>query len=327
MRAATALVPVLLAACVVEPLRVPDAPCRCPEPVVPVVPVCSVLAPPEPEPPPKPREVVTSIDGTVVEVRFPLGPARGNILVLPGWGFDRRAVCWSSSFCDDARAAGYVVVLAGMDKSIYAGEIYPQTRADVAIQKTRGWVLGRLVPELQARHEVLRPDQDNYLYGMSTGGRGVALLALHGGALFKAGAALSGDFDMLLETKDPLLLLHYGPAKRFPERWSGEDNPALHAARIAVPLFIASGAADTTVPAAQSIAFHKRMVEAHPDLDVRLVLVEGATHDFAFWGSQTESVLAFFAAHASPAPVRAPSPVPSPVPAPAPGPAPGPEGP
>ncbi|MCC6623994.1 MAG: prolyl oligopeptidase family serine peptidase [Deltaproteobacteria bacterium] len=282
----------LAAACVVERAVVRE-PCVC---ETPVAPVCPSAPPPVADKPP--ADTVTSIDGTVIELRRPAGAARGTILVLPGWGFDRRMVCWRSSFCDDARAAGWNLVLAGMDKSVYAGEVYPQTRHDMAVQKTRTWVVGRLLPALQERYGVLRPGEDNFLYGMSTGGRGVALLALHAPEIFRGGAALSGDFDMLLETKDPLLLLHYGSHRRFPERWSGEDNPALHAARIRIPLYLASGTADKIVPAEQSIQFHRRMREAHPDMDLHLELVDGAGHDFGFWGSQTGPILEFFAKHA-----------------------------
>lgn len=249
------------------------------------------------------RDVVLSLEGTVVEIRVPRGrPVRGQILVLPGWSFDRREVCWRSTFCEEALAAGYLLVLAGMDGSLYAGEVYPQTRADMAVYKTRRWLLERLVPVLQDKLHVLTPDADNYLYGMSTGGRGVAMLALHAGTLFKAGAALSGDFDMLLEKDDPLLLLHYGPFKRFPERWSGDDNPAAHVDRINIPLYLASGTKDRTVPPIQSVKFHERLRAAHPDLDVRLHLVEGGGHDFGFWGGETARVLEFFAIHASPSP-------------------------
>lgn len=86
-----------------------------------------------------------------------------------------------------------------------------------------------------------------------------------------------------------------------PSAGAATTDPAAQVARFATPLFIASGTADKMVPAAQSIAFHQRLTAARPDLDVRLVLVEGMGHDFAFWGLQTEAVLAFFAAHATPA--------------------------
>lgn len=249
-------------------------------------------------------EVVFALDGVVIELRPPpidrWPTPRGQILMLPGWSFDRRETCWRSSFCDDALAAGYLLVLAGMDKSVYAGTIYPETRYDMAHYKTRTWVTERLLPELQRRFDVLLPGGDNYLYGMSTGGRGVAMLALHTQGLFKAGAALSGDFDMTMEKTDPLLVLHYGSFTRFPERWTGDDNPASNVERISVPLFIGTGTADRTVPMQQALAFHAKLRAAHPDLDVELSTVEGGGHDFTFWGSQTARILAFFAAHGAP---------------------------
>ncbi|MFO0746607.1 MAG: prolyl oligopeptidase family serine peptidase [Myxococcota bacterium] len=254
---------------------------------------------PEPPaiPPPPDHDVVMAVDAVVVEVRVPSGPVRGQILMLPGWSFDRRETCWRSSFCEEALAKGYLLVLAGMDKSIYAGRVYSETRSDMAHYKTRTWVTERFIPALQRRLHVLLPGGDNYLYGMSTGGRGVALLAMHTGSLFKAGAALSGDFDMTEETNDPLLLLHYGSYRRFPERWTGDDNPAMHVDRITVPLYIASGTDDRTVSPSQSVKFHAKMQSAHPDLDVRLHMVDGGGHDFDFWGGETGRVLEFFAAH------------------------------
>lgn len=252
--------------------------------------------PPSCAPPARVDETFT-VSGVQVDVHTPVGPVRGQILCLPGWNFSRDDVCARSRFCERALAAGFVLIQPEMGKTVYAEEAFPDTRPEMAHQRTRKWVVDTLIKRLQRDHGLLAPGGANYLYGISTGGRGVGLLALHTRGIFAAAAALSGDLDMIEEPRDPLLIAAYGPMEVHPERWRGEDNPARHVKRIRIPFFLATGDKDTVVPPDQARHFAARLREAHPELPVELHEVPGGGHDYATWDSQSEAVLAFFAAH------------------------------
>jgi pimeloyl-ACP methyl ester carboxylesterase len=243
-----------------------------------------------------PAQQTLNISGMLVDIVQPTAPYRGDMLVLPGWNFSRTDWCDKSALCTQARAAGYRLILPEMGKSIYATRTYPETRADWRTLATLTFVVDTLLPALQAQHKVLLPGGNNYLVGLSTGGRGVAMIALRTGKLFKAGAALSGDFDQTLQPTDNLMRGWYGPQPQFPDRWTGEDNPARNAARLQVPLYLGHGEKDNIVPVAHTLTLHRALQQHNPLLRTHLHLDPAAGHDYTYWNSEVQNVLKFFAA-------------------------------
>ncbi|NJK84110.1 MAG: alpha/beta hydrolase, partial [Saprospiraceae bacterium] len=169
------------------------------------------------------------IGGHLVDIMQPSGEIKGNIIVLPGWDFSRKDWCQKSSLCAQALARGYRLILPEMARSVYAAEYYLETRTDWLRYPNKIWCTDSLVPALQQRYGILLPEQKNFVLGLSTGGRGAALLSLALPELFTAAAALSGDFDQTKMPADNLMRGYYGEYSKFPERWKGVDNPVYQA--------------------------------------------------------------------------------------------------
>jgi S-formylglutathione hydrolase FrmB len=205
-------------------------------------------------------------------------------------------MCEKSTFCTAATNKTFILVRPEMGKSIYASSIYPETRKDWSSYPQLKFITDTLIPELQAKFSLLKPGQNNFLYGISTGARGVAMIALHTGKLFKAGAALSGDYEQTRMPKDNLMKGYYGELDKFKERWQ-KDDPYLHAAEIKIPLYLAHGGSDKVVPTEQTKIFFKKLKEVSPALKHELHIADSAGHNYDFWGKETDEVLKFFFAH------------------------------
>jgi putative tributyrin esterase len=228
------------------------------------------------------------------DIIFPSEKQTGTILVLPGWNFTRDDICNKSDFCAKAKEKGFVIVLPDMMKSVYATKLYPETRKEWLIYPQLPWLIDTFIPILQNKFNLLQPGQCNFIFGISTGGRGVAMIAVHSQGIFIAGAALSGDYNQLEMPDDKLISGYYGEYLKFPDRWSGEDNPFQNAEKVNIPLFLAHGKADSIDPYHQTEEFYNILKTIHPGLGHELVLVDNAGHNYDFWNSQYENVFAFF---------------------------------
>lgn len=240
------------------------------------------------------NDTTISIDSVLVDIRIPFGKTEGYILMLPGWNFSRTDCCNKSSFCKKALSAGFYLIMPEMGKSIYSGKFYKETRSEWKKYPSRTWVLESMIPFLQQKYGFLKEGGNNHLYGISTGARGVALLALHTKNIFKSGVALSGDYDQSLLKKDNLMIGYYGNYDLFPDRWNGEDNAFKNAGKIDIPLYFAHGSKDKVVPCSQSELFYKEMKKKHPAGKSEIHISEKAEHNYIFWDSETENALQFF---------------------------------
>jgi len=233
--------------------------------------------------------------GTIpVDFRFPDHPNGSAILVFPGWNFSRTDICSKSDFCDKARKLGYILVLPEMLKSVYASELFPETRAEWKRYPTLHWITDTLIPFCRNQFQVFNTGGKNFLYGISTGARGVALVAENTGTLFLAGAALSGDYDQTKMPADHLMTGYYGPYSQFKDRWESIDNPTNHSEHLKIPLYLAHGEKDNIVPCKQSIDFFQKINSETPLIGHQLNLCDTCGHNYTFWNSQIEKIFRFF---------------------------------
>jgi hypothetical protein len=252
------------------------------------------------------KDTTINIGHVPVDFKFPSlnAPSRGRgrvgvgavgaILVLPGWNFSKNDVCMKSDFCTEALSKGYILVLPDMLKSVYASELFPETRSDYRRYPRMKWITDTLIPFCQQNFHIFMKGENNYLYGISTGGRGVALVAENTGNLFIAGASLSGDYDQTTMPADKLMTWYYGSFEQFKERWEGPDNPSMHSERLKIPLYLAHGLKDAGVPPDQTINFSRKITQEHPYMGHEIHLCDSCGHNYAFWNSQTDGVLQFF---------------------------------
>jgi len=217
---------------------------------------------------------------------------KGDLLILPGWNFDRTLWCSESSLCKEAHRAGYRLIMPEMGKSIYATSYFPQTRKDWLRYPTLTWLLDTMIPFLQQQAGVFLTS-DNFMIGLSTGARGVALIACRTNTFFKAAAALSGDYDQTLMPEDNLIKGVYGPFSLFSQRWKTIDNPVAECAQIKIPIYIGHGKLDKVVPYTQSELLYKRLLSLKNGKKYILHTPEMG-HDFLYWDSEVNPILDFF---------------------------------
>lgn len=220
-------------------------------------------------------------------------PKRPCLVVLPGWDFPRTSWVENTNLVSFADRYGYVLLLPEMDKTLYASTYYPETTLKWNSIPGGAFIKKAFIPEIQKRHQLLLPGQHNTLLGLSTGGRGVALIALENPGLFIAGASVSGDFSQENTPEDRLMTALYGSFSQFQSRWLGRDNPQARASEWTMPLYLSHGTADDIVPESQSRLFFEAIKQQQPSAVVEYHPVAGAGHDYPYWGSQLEAVFKF----------------------------------
>ena len=231
---------------------------------------------------------------TIIKVPVTNTTIKGIIIALPGWNFPADGWCNNTKLCNTALKQGFVIILPGMGESIYAEKIYKETRKDWSIYPTRKWVEDTLIKYIQSNFKLLLPSQNNYLLGLSTGARGVALLCIDCKNLFKKAAALSGDYDPTKLKADNLYNGFYGSYNEHKERWIGSENIVLSVKEFNTPIYLGHGRKDKVVPCTQTIEFCDSLKKYKHNLQVKLHIDENAEHNYKYWDSEVDNVLNFF---------------------------------
>jgi S-formylglutathione hydrolase FrmB len=219
--------------------------------------------------------------------------SKGSILVLPGWNLKASEWCEKTTLCDKAKKQGFDLVFVEMQRSVYLKEYYPQTRTDYKDYPTRSWLMDAVMIPLFAKN-LLSLANPVFVLGLSTGGRGAALLALENPEIFSGAAALSGDFNPLLQKNDALMINSLGPFSKFPELWNGDNNISNRAKEFTVPLYIGHGQQDQVCPLIQSTDFVKALKTENPTLHLVSNFPDNQGHTYSYWDSEVDAVLRFF---------------------------------
>lgn len=227
----------------------------------------------------------------VPETRKPLK----LLLALPGWKLKATDWVHKTDLQKYADREGYILILLEMHTSIYASQYYPQTKMKWHKMAGGQFIKERFIPEMQNRFGLIRSGHENYLLGLSTGGRGVAMIALENPGLFIAGSALSGDFDQSVMPGDRLMAAVYGPYKSNKDLWEGRDNPAKRASEWTMPLYLSHGKKDKVVPYNQSVLFYEAIRKAKGEsFPVVLEMPADQAHDYKFWNYGLKGTFQFF---------------------------------
>jgi len=233
-----------------------------------------------------------------VDIFIPPGKVRGDLLVLPGWRFERSRWYKKTRLLAFARSQGYRVVFPEMHISLYASRYHKETQDRIKWKKIAGgrWVKEVMIPWLEKNKNIFKKGSKNFLLGLSTGGRGVALVALQNQGLFTAGAALSGDYNQAAMPHDRLMTRMYGPFTSFKKRWKTVDNPYHEVAmgRWKMPLYLGHGTRDRIVPLSESRNFLRVLKKYAPKVPVRYNEAGGYGHNFRYWGSELPAIFLFF---------------------------------
>lgn len=219
--------------------------------------------------------------------------SKGTILVLPGWNFPDTQWCEKTNLCIKAFKQGFDLIFIEMQKSVYLKSYLKQTRKDYTKYPTRTWLIdSALLPVF--KKELLDSTKPIFVMGLSTGGRGSVILALDNPKIFSGAASLSGDFDPVLQKNDALMINSLGTYSQFPDLWKGDNNIAMRARALKVPVYIGHGKADKISPVSQSVNFVDSLKKNNPKLPVKYNFPASAGHNYAYWNSEVDAVLTFF---------------------------------
>lgn len=248
--------------------------------------------------PVKYRQTDTSIrfQGYEVRIQTPADSVRGDLLLLPGWDFSNRKWCDSTDVCKTALAKGFRVIAPQMHRSVYATVYTNKTRPDLKQNPTLQW-LDSMIDFLQLSRGYFKDKR--YVLGLSTGGRGVALICERKTGFFHAAAALSGDYNQLSMPQDNLMTLVYGSSMSEVGQkiWSSVDNPQMNCQNMKTPIYLGHGMLDRIVPVRQTTEFAMALNQKHPRLDVKLHIDQTAAHNFKYWRSELPAIWEFFGKH------------------------------
>ncbi|WP_448528457.1 prolyl oligopeptidase family serine peptidase [Raineya sp.] len=236
------------------------------------------------------------IAGRLVDVALPNPkiPIKGNLLILQGFAFPKDDWCKKSSLCQKALAEGYILIMPEMGKSNYMSKLYPETRSDWRKEPQKHWLTDSVFQFLQEKYCLLLPTQKNFIVGLSTGGRGVAVVALEKPELFTAAAALSGDYDQSKIPQDRVHIGYMGAFQQFPKRWKEEENIVFQIQKWKTPIYLGHGKQDKVCPYTQTQVFYEALRKNHPTLKVKLNLPAQYAHDYKYWDYEVDNILAFF---------------------------------
>ncbi len=233
-----------------------------------------------------------------VPTHIPANEIKGSILILQGWAFPKDDWCKKSKLCEKALAAGYRLIMPEMGKSVYSSKYYKETLKEWRVFPKRGWLTDTVFKELQEKYGIMLAKdiskEKNYIIGLSTGGRGVALITLDKPEIFTACAALSGDYDQALMPTDRVMAGFYGSFVTQTKRWQNEDNVLARITEWKTPIYIGHGKKDVIVPPAQSKLLYDAIKKNHPNLNIKLNMPTNNAHDYKYWDSEVDNMLAFF---------------------------------
>lgn len=193
-----------------------------------------------------------------------------------------------------ANKHGYVVVAPHMGTTVYERRYYPETHPRYKWGKIPGgrWIGEVLVPYMRKHYNVTKKKSGTGIFGLSTGGRGAALLPAYYPKMFGAFAALSGDYDITLMPKDKTCTYIYGPYDKFPKRWRRDNSKYLLDRLKGIPALLIHGKPDKVCPAQQTRLFARDMKRKGLEVVYIEDLVLG--HSWKLWSGYLGAVFEFF---------------------------------
>lgn len=231
-----------------------------------------------------------------VDIYIPKNKIAGDILVLPGWKFSRTRWHRETDMTKYADKYGFRLVFPEMWVSSYESAYFHETTSKWGFTPGGEWIKSILLPELEKKYGIFKKDWKNFILGLSTGGRGVLLVALQNPDIFSGGATLSGDCDQSLMPGEKTMSVLYGEYGKFKARWENTDNPLkeIREGKWKIPLYIGHGKKDKVSPFEQSKLLYETLKKMYPNLKIFFNEPEWAEHDFIYWKSEVPNMMTFF---------------------------------
>ncbi len=220
----------------------------------------------------------------------------GDMLVLPGWKFSRTRWYRETDLLDWCGKMGIRAAFPEMTVTCYESRYFPETRMKWAGTPGGEWIRSILIPYMNRKYGMFEKGARNYLLGLSTGGRGVLLVALRNPGIFSACATLSGDCDQSRMPGDRLMTAIYGPYEQHRLRWKNVDNPiaSILKGEWVAPIYIGHGKSDGVSPYSQSRLLYETISNRPEKIKAVFSDPAGGGHDFNYWRSEVPAIMKFF---------------------------------
>ncbi len=213
-----------------------------------------------------------------VAVYTPAHASGAWVLLLHGWNQHARDWAERTHVSTLAESQGWTLVAPDLGKSVYESRGYPGMGSTVP---GLGWTRDVLVPWTVTTLGCSDAPERRAVVGVSTGGRGAALLGEAG--LFGAVAAFSGTYDLAaLAPSTGEYRIHavvFGERAAHPETWRREDVTGRSPPT--TRWWLAHGGKDAYVPQAQTRTQAARLAAA--GAPVVTWLDADAGHDWPIW--------------------------------------------
>ena len=187
---------------------------------------------------------------------------------------------------------GFVIVAPHLGTTVYERAYYPETRKKFKWGKIPGgcWVGEVVLPYIRKNYNVHQTRSKTGIFGLSTGGRGAALLPVYYPE-FKAFAALSGDYDITLQPKERTCSYIYGPYAEFPHRWKRDNSKFMLTKLKNISAFLVHGKLDRICPVTQTRLFYREMKRKGYDVEYH---EPALGHNWKVWDGYLGRTFNFF---------------------------------
>ena len=228
-----------------------------------------------------------------IDIKYPKTEAIGTILMLQAYNIPHNIWCELTDFCKLAIERNFVIITPNFGNSLYLEATYPETSINQSKYPCIDVITEMIIPDIQNQFGLLVENQNNFIAGLSSGGRGAILIPAMAPDIFIASASISGFIDINFQKEKTMFIDALGEYSIFPERWDKEieinkiSNYNTH-------LYIAHGLADTVSNPKQSMIFFETLSNMKPNLIVNDNFPVNETHGFSFWRKETENILNFF---------------------------------
>ncbi len=228
-----------------------------------------------------------------LNVRYPAGEPEGTILMFLPYNSFIDSWCILTDFCEKALSQNYVLITPNFGNSIYAYENYDETDIQQKKYPTLKWILEILIIDIQNQFGLLKPNQNNFVAGLSMGGRGAVLTAYHLPRIFVGVASISGYFNIAEYKNDQKFIAALGNYEKNPDRWKNQCvfNDINN---YKVPTYIAHGQSDRISQVIQSIRLYESLKKIHPDIKFTGHFPMTEIYGYGYWAKETDNILDFF---------------------------------
>ncbi len=238
------------------------------------------------------------IDGVLVDIYIPklvTISCYKLLIVLPGWKFSRKRWFNETELLKYITQSSIIAIAPEMHTTVYESMYFKESKIRWHKKPGMKFIEEDFLSYFK-KYKLLQQDKYNFGLGLSTGARGVVLIASRNPRLFFAIAALSGDYDQTITPNDNLMKLTYGEYKDFKERWQTFDNPIYNIKQNGwlTHIYLGHGKLDNVVTVQHTSHFYEFLKNLNLNSKIKYHICDTCKHDFFYWNLELKPIFEFF---------------------------------